>query len=565
MAISGIQAFLTVLANHGVKKIFGNPGTTELPLNDALIGDDRFEYVLGLHETPLMAMADGYAMATGDIAVVNLHACCGLGNAMGGLYNAFREGTPLLVTAGQQDRRLLHEEAILGGDMVSVVRPWTKWADEARSPDEVATLTRRAIQRALTPPRGPVFLSLPLDVQMMPCASDVDLSAPTRIDHRLRPSIHALPHCVFAMAEAKRPAIIAGSRVTERGAIQELIDLAEAWGAPVFSEPGNTHGRLPYLAGHRLYGQMLPLWSPDIHARLQEYDTIMFVGLDVMRQYVWFEPQRPIPKNTKLIHVDDSPAELGKNYPMDVAVWGDIRTSLSEIAREWDSRRDHQRDREVLVRRNQAVKKFAEERERLETAIAALPSGPPIPPAKVMAALSKAFSRETIIVEEAVTSTGGVLERLGTMPTTEAYFGHRGWTLGWGSGCAIGAKLAWPDRPALAILGDGAALYGLQSLWTAAKYNIPVTFLVLNNRQYQVLMTGSQGLNLEHAVRNEFLGLDLSTPAIDYLSLARGYGVESERIDNLDALVEALKISLHGDKPRLIEVPITRDLTPLTT
>lgn len=565
MAISGIQAFLTVLANHGVKKIFGNPGTTELPLNDALIGDDRFEYVLGLHETPLMAMADGYAMATGDIAVVNLHACCGLGNAMGGLYNAFREGTPLLVTAGQQDRRLLHEEAILGGDMVSVVRPWTKWADEARSPDEVATLTRRAIQRALTPPRGPVFLSLPLDVQMMPCSTNVDMSAPTRIDHRLRPAREALSGCAALMSQAKRPAIVAGSRVTERGAVDELVALADAWGAPVFSEAGNTHGRLPFPASHPLYGQMLPLWSPDIHARLNDYDTILFVGLDVMRQYVWFEPQRPLPKHAKLIHVDDSPSELGKNYPLDAAVWGDIGEALSEIVREWELLKNSERNRAVETRRNQAIQKLAAERDKLAAAIVDLPEWPPIPPAKVMAALGEVFSEDTIIVEEAVTSTGGVLERLGTMPTTEAYFGHRGWTLGWGSGCAIGAKLAWPDRPALAILGDGAALYGLQSLWTAAKYNIPVTFLVLNNRQYQVLMTGSQGLNLEHAVRNEFLGLDLSTPPIDYLSLARGYGVEAERIDNLDALVKAVRTSLYGDKPRLIEVPITRDLTPLTT
>ena len=166
MAISGIQAFLELLAGFGVRHIFGNPGTTEMPLNDALVGDRRFQYVLGLQEVPVMAMADGYAMASGQLGVVNLHISCGLGNAMGMLYNAYREGTPLLVTAGQQDRRLMFEEPILWGQMVEVTRPWTKWACEVQSVQDLPSAVRRAAQIALTPPTGPVFLSLPIDVQM---------------------------------------------------------------------------------------------------------------------------------------------------------------------------------------------------------------------------------------------------------------------------------------------------------------------------------------------------------------------------------------------------------------
>ena len=166
MAIRGIHAFLDMLADAGVRYIFGNPGTTELPLNDALVGDRRFQYILGLQEVPVMAMADGYAMASRSLGVVNLHISCGLGNAMGMLYNAYREGTPLLVTAGQQDRRLKFEEPILWGDMVEVARPWTKWAVEVERVEDLPSAVRRAIQMALTPPTGPVFLSLPVDVQM---------------------------------------------------------------------------------------------------------------------------------------------------------------------------------------------------------------------------------------------------------------------------------------------------------------------------------------------------------------------------------------------------------------
>ncbi|HKD35423.1 MAG TPA: thiamine pyrophosphate-binding protein [Pirellulales bacterium] len=165
MPIRGANAILEMLATAGVRYLFGNPGTTELPLMDALAADERFDFILGLQEVPVMGMADGYAMASGRLGVVNLHICAGLGNAMGMLYNAWREGTPLLVTAGQQDRRLRFEEPILWGDMVGVVRPWTKWAAEVERVEDLPAALRRAMQAALTPPTGPVFLSLPMDVQ----------------------------------------------------------------------------------------------------------------------------------------------------------------------------------------------------------------------------------------------------------------------------------------------------------------------------------------------------------------------------------------------------------------
>src|SRR6185295_1553769 len=198
MATTGIHAFLDLLAAYGVKHIFGNPGTTEMPLNDALVGDRRFQYVLGLQEVPVMAMADGYAMASGRLGVVNLHISCGLGNAMGMLYNAYREGTPLLVTAGQQDRRLMFEEPILWGQMVDVARPWTKWACEVQRVQDLPQAVHRAVQVALTPPTGPVFLSLPVDVQMELVGQEDTAgwkSAP-RLDSRVRPAVDAVRRAV---------------------------------------------------------------------------------------------------------------------------------------------------------------------------------------------------------------------------------------------------------------------------------------------------------------------------------------------------------------------------------
>jgi benzoylformate decarboxylase len=183
--MTGIEAFLEMLASAGVRYIFGNPGTTELALNDALAGDARFQYILGLQEVPVVAMADGYAMASGSLGVANVHIACGLGNAMGMLYNAYCAGTPLLLTAGQQDRRLRIEEPVLAGDLVQVAQPWTKWCCEVQRVQDVPIAVRRAVQTALTPPTGPVFLALPLDVQIE--SSDrFDLAPPHIPDRRVR-------------------------------------------------------------------------------------------------------------------------------------------------------------------------------------------------------------------------------------------------------------------------------------------------------------------------------------------------------------------------------------------
>ena len=297
MAMTGIHAFLELLAGAGVNTLFGNPGTTELPLSDALVDHPRIRYILGLQEVPVMAMADGYAMASRGLGVVNLHISCGLGNAMGMLYNAYREGTPLLVTAGQQDRRLKFAEPILWGDMVSVVRPWTKWAVEVDRVEDLPAAVRRAAQMALAPPTGPVFLSLPIDVQMAD-ASGLGSGAGRLLEPRVRPPLSALQAAAECLATARNPAILVGSRVTEADAVAELVAVAERLGAAVFSEPGHSHGRLSFPADHPLYAQTIPLWAPEINRRLSEFDVLLVAGMDLLREYVYHGPEPAIPRGT---------------------------------------------------------------------------------------------------------------------------------------------------------------------------------------------------------------------------------------------------------------------------
>lgn len=556
MLTSGTSALLHMLAQANVRYIFGNPGTTELPLMDALVDERRIRYILGLQEVPVLAMADGYAQASRSLGVVNLHISCGLGNAMGMLYNAWRAGTPLLVTAGQQDRRLKFEEPILWSDMVQVAKPWTKWSVEVDRVQDLPAALRRAMQCALMPPTGPVFLSLPIDVQLE--VAELDLAHAPPLDHHVRPPIDALRRASQILAQARNPAILAGSRVVEADAVGELVRVAELLGAPALSEQGTTHGRLGFPADHPLYAQGLPLWSPEVRERLKEFDVLLVVGMDLLRQYVYFEPNRAIPEHIQLVHLDPDPWQLGKNYPLAVGVVCDPKAGLAELCDQLnvdlsaESRlRAQQRSRQLASVHTQAQDRLRE-RAGQEHALR------PLTPLACMQALGRVLPPDVAVIEEAVTTTNTYLERLAALKNTTGYFGHRGWALGWGLGCALGVKLAWPERPVLAILGEGAAMYGIQGLWTAAHEQLPVTFVIANNAQYQILKIGAGQLNLPQAKASRYVGLDLVQPEIDMVALANALGVTARRISDPDELSDAVRQSLACDKPCLFDVPIQR-------
>ena len=558
MKTTGIEAFVQMLADFGVRYLFGNPGTTELPLSDALAVDSRIKYILGLQEVPVMAMADGYAMATRSLGVVNLHISCGVGNAMGMLYNAFREGTPLLVTAGQQDRRLRFEEPILYGDMLNVVRPWTKWAVEVQRISELPSALSRAVQAALTPPTGPVFISLPVDLQTE--VSDLELRALSVVDHRTRPPAEALRRAAAVLAAAKNPAILAGSRVVELGAVDELVSVAERLGAPVYSEPGHAHGRQGFPPDHPLYGQALPLWAPEIREQLAEFDLVFAVGIDLLRLYVYFEPSQAIPNHVRIVHLDEDPYQIGKNYPVEIGLLGSCQAGLRELNVALAAEMNDQQTVAANDRAARWTEQHAAARRKLVAKAESLVHERPMAPLAVMHSIARVAPPNLAIVEEAVTSSIATLQRLGALRNPTGYFAHRGWALGWGLGCALGVKLAWPERPVLAVLGEGAAMYGIQGLWSAARYRIPVTFVVCNNAQYQILKAGARSLGLPNALAEKFVGMELRDPEIDFVQLAKALGVDAERIHEPDQLAAAVRESLSGTAPKLLDVPIQRTL-----
>jgi benzoylformate decarboxylase len=555
MTMTGVEAFLEVLSAAGVTYIFGNPGTTELPIYDALAVDRRFRCILGLHEVPVVAMADGYAQASGSVGVANVHICCGLGNAMGMLYNAHIAGSPVILTAGQQDRRLRFEEPVLFGDMVSVTRPWTRWSAEVQRVEEVPSAVRRAVQTALTPPTGPVFLALPLDVQQE--ASDrLDLAGPQVPDRRLRPACDAIRRGGELLASARKPVILAGSRVTESDAVSELVAVAQRLGAPVISEAGTAHGRLPFPSDHPLYADSLPLWSPDVRQKLAGHDVILIVGMPVLKQYLYHEPARPIPERARLVQIDCNPWEIGKNYPVEAGLAGDIKTTLAELEPLLARLMTDEQKRAASERIAQHGSARQAMRQAVQQKIAEQWQQRPVTPLALMGAIARVLPTDAVVVEEAVTTTNMMLEKLGILKDPRAYFGHRGWALGWALGAALGVKLAWPDRPVLCLLGDGSTMYGIQGLWTAAHHRIPVTFIICNNAEYRILKVCGNVMQLPRMTSGKYLAMDLIDPRIDFVGLAQSLGVEACRIESADELADRLPRSLAGDRPQVFEVMV---------
>ncbi len=556
MVMTGVHVMLEMLAGCGVRYLFGNPGTTELPICDAMADEHRIKYILALQEVPAVAIADGYAQASRMPGVVNLHACCGLGNGMGMIYNAYRQGTPLVITAGQQDQRMLLEEPILWGRMADVARHWTKWAEEIRRVQDLPSAIRRAVQAAMTPPTGPVFLALPLDVQMGVAETDLDLTPPRLPDFLVRAPIESIRQAAAVLATARSPGILVGSRICEADAVAELAAVAERSGAPVMHEATTSHGRCSFPSDHALASTQLPFWSPQVREYLAEFDVLLVAGMKLMQQYIYHQP-RPIPENVRLVHIDDDPWELNKNYPLEAGVIGHPKPALAELATILDETMTPEQKRAARARLETHGQKRRQQSATLRRDAERQRDCRPMAPLYLMETLSRILPPDVAIVEEAPTTTmGGYFERAAVLKNTSGYFAQRGWALGWGLNCAIGVQLAWPDRPVLALIGDGSAMYGIQGLWTAAHYRIPVTFVICNNTEYKILKDCAQVLRLPAACANRFEGLDIVDPMIDYMALAQSLGISAQRIYEPEELSDAVRKSFQSDVPCLIEVPV---------
>jgi benzoylformate decarboxylase len=555
--MNGKRAFLELLKQEGVEILFGNPGTTELPLMDALAVEKELRYVLGLQEATVIGMADGYAQASGKLAVVNLHVTPGLGNAMGMLYDAQKAGSPILVTAGQHDQDFNTTEPILWADLPPIARPLVKWSAEVHRLADLPRLVHRAAKTALAPPTGPVFLSLPGDI--LKAEGDVDLLAPTRLAALMRGDPAAVQQAAAILAQANRPLIVAGDAVARSKAHAELIELAELVGAPVYSELVPSTASFP--ASHLLFRGAMTRMQGPIRKTLEQYDVLFSVGGDLFTLSLPSDIE-PIPHGLTLIHLDTDPWELGKNYPPQVAILGDPKTTLPDITASLRERMSSGARGAARERLDAAKAATLAEREALKARARELAKQTPVQPLSLLNAIGETLPKDAVVIDETISSGAGIRSLIRS-EDPQSFYGLRGGGIGWGLPAALGVKLALPERPVVALVGDGSAMYTCQALWTAAHDRIAAVFVIFNNSSYRILkqrLVAQRGLA---AQADRFVGMELTDPAIDYVGLARSLGVAAERATSVHDVTDLVTKGLKSHAPLLIDVPVDRNYKPV--
>jgi benzoylformate decarboxylase len=553
----GKIALLELLKQEGVRVMFGNPGTTELPLMDAFAGERDIRYVLALQEAPAMGMADGYAQASGQLACVNLHAAPGLGNAMGMLYDAQKAGAPIIVTAGQHEQRFNFTEPLLWADLPVIARPFVKWSEEVRRLADLPRAIHRAAKTALAPPTGPVFLSLPGDI--LTDSADLDLGHPTRVASGMRGDASAIAEAAKLMARAKSPVIIAGDAVPQGNALAELVAFAEALAAPVYDEGMATRAMFP--SSHPLYRGALVRLPAAIRATLGQHDLLVSIGADLFTLSLPDDVDS-MPEGFPVVHLDTNPWELGKNYPAKVAILGEPKTTLPEMTQALLGLRSGADADQVAKRLELARAEGISDLARLNASAEALADRQPIHPLALMQAIARVLPANAVVIDETVSSGNG-LRRFLKSDDPQSFFGMRGGGIGWGLPAAIGAKIALPDRPVVALIGDGSAMYTIQGLWTAARENLRMVFVVINNYSYRILKQRTNAMKGLAAQADLYVGMELDRPRIDFVSVARGLGLTAHRATTLSDVRDMLEVALAHDGPTLLDVEVDRSWKPV--
>jgi benzoylformate decarboxylase len=546
----GKQVFMESLIAHGVEHIFGNPGTTESPILDALLDYPQLRYVVALHEGVALGAASYCALASSRTAVVNLHVAPGLGNALGMLYNAFKARAPLVLTAGQQDTRLRLRGPVLGHDLVAMAAPLTKWSVQVERADEFALILHRALKIASDPPAGPVFVALPIDV--LEQETDVEPFPPGRLYRSPAPDPAGLAAAVELLLGSRRPAIVVGDDAA--AAAPDVAALAEHLGAAVWCEGIRTHQVLP--SAHPNFRLGLPFDAAAIRKTLEGVDVVLLVGGPFFEE-VWYAPGSPLPIGARAIHVESSPERLAHNLPVTVGVVGHPSAALAAL-RAAVERGASPAFRAAAVERNEALRALkAQDREAQRARAARRWDQAPIAVPRFMADLEAVLPPGAIVVDESITA-GPDLARTVQFDGPGDYVGARGGGIGQALPGALGVKLAQPDRPVVALSGDGSAMYSIQALWTAAHHDLAVAFVILNNREYRILKHNMDTYRQRFGAKPDrgYPNMDLVAPDLGFVDIARGLGVEGLRVSTPGELRPALEKALGAGRPFLLDVAI---------
>jgi benzoylformate decarboxylase len=511
---------------HGMTTMFGNPGSTELPMLAEF--PDDFRYVLGLQEAVAVGMADGFAQASGRPTHVNLHTAPGVGNGMGAIFNAQANHSPLVVTAGQQVRAHITMQANLTNrDATRVVHPFVKWSFEPPRAQDVPHALARAIHAASLAPKGPTFVSLPMDDWNEEAEAESRHVVERKATTRSGPDPEAIRELARQLEEASNPVLVAGPDIDAAGGWEDAVALAERQKLPVFASPAPGGGRLGFPEGHPLFQGVLPPAIGPVAETLKGRDFVLVIGSSVFPYYPYI-PGPLLPEGASLVAITSDPDEASR-APMGDVIVADPGLALRALVAE-------------VGEANRA------EPEPLPEPSAGDESDP-LTPTMVHNTLGQVFPEDGIVVLESPSSTLALRNQLRLSRPGSYYFGAGG-GLGFGLAAALGVQLAQPDRPVVCVLGEGSAQYAITGFWTAAAYDLPVTFLVLRNEEYSILKWFADVEEVKGAP-----GLDL--PALEVAQVAQAYGVSSKRVSGRDELHGALEAAIGSSKPEVVEVPVT--------
>jgi benzoylformate decarboxylase len=520
------EATFDLFRAHGMTTMFGNPGSTELPMLADFPSD--FRYVLGLQEAVVVGMADGFAQASGKTTVVNLHTAPGVGNAMGAIFNAQANHSPLLITAGQQARAQITLQANLTNrDATRMPHPLVKWSYEPPRAEDVPLALAHGAHLAGLAPRGPVFVSLPMDDWY----AEVDeADARAAIERQVTGRAVADPEAVRALAErldaARNPVLVAGPDIDTAGAWDTAIALAERQHLPVWASPATGGVRLGFPENHPNFRGVLPPAIGPVGQTLEGHDMILVVGSSVFPYYPHI-PGPLLPEGASLVAITSDHDEAVR-APMGDAIVADVALTLAALV--------------------DAVPESSRPAPEPNPGPQEIPAEDPLNASTVHSALAEAMPEDAIVVLESPSSTLALRNQL-RISRSGSYYFSAGGGLGFGLAASVGVQLAQPDRPVVCVLGEGSAQYAITAFWSAVAYQAPVTFLVLRNEEYAILKWFAEVEQVNAAP-----GLDL--PKLDVASVAEGYGVKAHRARDRDEVAGALSTALASSQPELVEVPV---------
>jgi benzoylformate decarboxylase len=548
------QAYLEIAAAHGVEYVFGLPGTSGQEFIGTIADQEKIRFILAMHETCVVSMADGHARVTGRPQLAQVSTLPGSANSVGALYDAYRDRSPVIVTSTNVDTRIDGRDSHTEGkNLVEMTKQFTKWSAEVHRADRIPEYLNRAFKVASSAPTGPVYLALPSNLLGEPISIANPEAERSRVSPRIAGDPDGFAQAAKMLAHAKRPLIVAGSAIAKAKAIEELVKFAELVEAPVVMEPRYSFLSFPtthpqsFQIAERQPSFDLPIWG--------EPDVIIAIGCRLIREYRYI-PEPVIKPSTKIIHIEEDPWEIGKVFPVDIGIVADAKSALKTLIEGYAKVKPATG---VKSERLECIRK-AKDQATAETdnRVSKGWDATPINAARLARTMDRLVEKDALIVNESPTSKDLLMSNFQFSLGRDYFSNSSGGYLGWGLGAAIGAKLASPKRRVVACLGDGSTMFGLQGLWTLAKYRIPLVVIVFNNRAYMAVKNQFRGSEERIRIAAD-MGAEITGPEINFARLAETFGIHGERVEHPDAIEAALKRALDQNGPALVDVVISQN------